>query len=503
MGQEEVCDATVQAPFRLARIGKHVFIYGSGVLLGKAVAFVMLPIYTRYLTPADYGILQLTDLTIEVISIVAGSRLGAGIFHYFHKAETPAEKRAVLSTAIAVLIASYTLAAIGASVAAPLIAERVLGARELAGLVRLAIWGFACQSLLIVPMAYLQLHDRSVSYVAVSAAKLVVQLGLNILLVVYWRRGAEGVLLSTLIANMLFGLALAASLVSDVGLHTSRAAIRDLLRFGLPFVATQVATMIATYGDRYFLRTASDLSVVGIYGLAYQFGFLLTMVGFMPFDTVWDPARFAVARRTDRDAVYARAFVYMNLLLVTAAVVLALFAEDILRLMAGPAFQAAANLIPIIVIAYVIQCWTQFHSLGILIRERTEIITMANWVGAGVALVGYAMLIPRWLGYGAAVATVASFAVREFLVYNRAQGLWPIKFNWPPVLRLVALATVVCTVGVLVAANGPWMSLALDTSLLVAYLAGVWFLDVLSEDDRLALRRFLRSPRATLAAFMA
>src|SRR2546427_741458 len=131
MGQEEVCDATVQAPFRLARIGKHVFIYGSGVLLGKAVAFVMLPIYTRYLTPADYGILQLTDLTIEVISIVAGSRLGAGIFHYFHKAETPAEKRAVLATAIAVLIASDTLAAIGASVAAPLIAERVLGAREL------------------------------------------------------------------------------------------------------------------------------------------------------------------------------------------------------------------------------------------------------------------------------------------------------------------------------------------------------------------------------------
>src|SRR2546425_562570 len=81
MGQEEVCDATVQAPFRLARIGKHVFIYGSGVLLGKAVAFVMLPIYTRYLTPADYGILQLTDLTIEVISIVAGSRAKAGTGH--------------------------------------------------------------------------------------------------------------------------------------------------------------------------------------------------------------------------------------------------------------------------------------------------------------------------------------------------------------------------------------------------------------------------------------
>src|SRR2546421_2507243 len=58
----------------------------------------MLPVYTRYLTPADYGTLQLLIMVLEVMSIVAGSRLGAGVFYYFHKADTDGDRQAGLST---------------------------------------------------------------------------------------------------------------------------------------------------------------------------------------------------------------------------------------------------------------------------------------------------------------------------------------------------------------------------------------------------------------------
>src|SRR5436309_10778936 len=64
----------------------------------------MLPVYTRYLTPADYGVLQLIDVVVEVASIVAGSRLGTGIFRFYHKAETCEERREVLSTAFMVIL---------------------------------------------------------------------------------------------------------------------------------------------------------------------------------------------------------------------------------------------------------------------------------------------------------------------------------------------------------------------------------------------------------------
>ena len=63
----------------------------------------MLPVYTRMLTPADFGALQLIEITVEIISIIAGSRLAAGIFHYYHKAATDEGRRIVLPTAFVVL----------------------------------------------------------------------------------------------------------------------------------------------------------------------------------------------------------------------------------------------------------------------------------------------------------------------------------------------------------------------------------------------------------------
>src|SRR2546422_3680772 len=169
----------------------------------------MLPIYTRYLSPADYGLLQLIQMVLEVASIIAGSRLGAGIFRFYHKAETPDERRAVLSTALIVLLTSYAAAATGMYALAPYVADFAFGTRDHTMLVRLAAASLAFESLVLVPLAYLRVRDQSTFYVAVTTAKLVLQLTLNVVFVVHLRLAATGVLLRTLVTNIATGAFLA------------------------------------------------------------------------------------------------------------------------------------------------------------------------------------------------------------------------------------------------------------------------------------------------------
>src|SRR5207248_10303283 len=140
------------------------------------------------------------------------------------------------------------------------------------------------------------------------------------------------------------------------------------------------------------------------------------------------------------------------------------------------------DLVPIILIAYVLQSWTMMHNLGIQVRERTEAYTLATWAGAIVALAGYAVLIPRLFGLGAALATVASFAVREWAVYALSQRLWRVRYRWGPVIRLLAVAIAACVIGLLLPPFSIWMALAADLSLLTAYLVVVWHIGVLSVD---------------------
>jgi O-antigen/teichoic acid export membrane protein len=393
------------------------------------------------------------------------------------------------------MVGTYALASSLAFLAAAPLSRLVFGPQNDPDLIRIAAAILGVESLLMVPMAYIQVRERSGLFVAINTGKLALQLSLNILFVVVMQIGVRGPLYSTLISSVLVGGLVTAMLLRDVGVSFSRSAARDLLRFGLPFVGTQIGTFISTYGDRYFLVRASNVNAVGIYGLAYQFGFLLHIVGLAPFQSVWDPMRFEIAKRSDRDELYARGFVYFNLIYITTAVGIALYVHDFIRVMSAPSFHSAADIVPVILLAYVLQGWTEQHQLGLMVTEKTGRITLANWVAAGIALLCYALLIPLLHGLGAALATVVAFGARQWMVYVMAQRAWPIQFRWAPVVRLLLLASAVVIGAMLLPPFGLLMSLAARTALLGLYGLGVWFGRILTDSDRVFVRSVVRGNR--------
>jgi O-antigen/teichoic acid export membrane protein len=469
-------------------VARHTLIYGAGLVLTKGIGMLMLPVYTRFLTPADYGVMELIEMTLELISIAAGAQIALGIFRYYHKATTARDKDAVVSTALIALSLSYAAVGLGSFLGAGAVSSLVFGTPEHAKLLRIASATLAFQSLMIVPLAHARVQDRSMRFIVANLARTGIAVTLNIYFLVFLDLGVQGILTSSLISSVLVGSWLTASTIRHVGLRLSRQSTRDLLRYGLPMVATQLATFTLTFGDRYFLQATSDSTVVGLYTLAYQFGFIVALFGAGPFMRVWDPKRFAIAHREDRDEVYARGFIYLNLLLLTMALFMAVFIRDVLHIMTPPAYHSAASIVPILVVAYVLQSWTGLQDIGILVKERTEFVMLGNWIAAGTALLGYWLLVPLYLGHGAAVATVIAFAVRHIVIVSISQWLWPVAYQWAPVLRILGVAIVVYCVSLLVPHDTLWLSVAMRVLLMLTYAAVVWHMDVLSKSDRVQVR---------------
>jgi O-antigen/teichoic acid export membrane protein len=486
------------SPFQMSKVGRHTIVYAAGILLSKAISFMMLPIYTRFLTPSDYGVVELIEMTLDVIAILAGARIAAGIFRYYHKATSDDERNAVISTALWVLAGSYAAVGLMTFLAAPWLSRLVFDTSEYASLIRLAAVSLASSSLMIAPLTYIRAQERSTLFVITQIAQVVLQLGLNLLLLVHFDMGVRAVFISSLVTKLVLGLSLAGYLVSQVGIHFTRSATRDLLRYGIPLIGTQMATFIATFGDRYFLQHAADTAAVGLYSLAYQFGFLVAAVGYMPFEMIWDAVRFKVAKRADRDELFSRAFIYLNLMLITMALAIVLFVDEILFVMTTPAFYPAAAYVPVIVIAYVLQGWVGLQDVGIHVREKTEYHTLANWAAALTALAGYAIFIPRYLAMGAAVVTVVAFFVRYLGCYLISQRLWRVEYRWAPVAKLVGVAVAVAGVGLSLPEFALLPSLAVSAALLLLYVVAVLSVGILSPDERALVFGLLRSPWATL-----
>ena len=472
-------------------IGKHALIYAVGMVMSRAVSFVMLPIYTRYLTPADYGVMALVEMTLDFIAIIGGGNLALGVFRFYHKTEDESEKREVVSTSFMLVGVLYFVVGAAVFASAGLMSALLFGSDAQVTVIRVAALNLAAGSLMIVPMTYARVKDRSVLFVGANMVKLILAVGLNLLFIVVMGLGVVGIFLSSLIASSVVGLALVVWLWKNVGRRPSTKWTRNLLRYGVPLMGMQVATFIATFSDRYFLQAAGDEAVVGLYSLAYQFGFLMVMIGLTPMEMVWGPKRFEIAKRDDKDHLLARGFTLLNILMFMAGVGITLFVADVLRIMSTEAFHSAAAVVPVILVAYVFQAWAAIQDIGILVEEQTRYLAIINAVSAAVAVIGYALLVPPFLEWGAAGATVISFSTRYVLTYRVSQRLWPVVYEWRPVLVLVAWSVFVGGGALLLPQMALVSSLAVRTVLFGVFVGGVWVLPVMEPSDKAAVRELL------------
>jgi O-antigen/teichoic acid export membrane protein len=189
-----------------------------------------------------------------------------------------------------------------------------------------------------------------------------------------------------------------------------------------------------------------------------------------------------------------------SILLIAAGAGVALLAEPTIRLMSAPAFHPAGAIVPVLILAYLFQAWTELVSTGLLVQERTGLIARANYLALGVALAAYALLVPMYGTSGAAWVTLGAFALRFALVYDSAQREMRIAYRWVEIRR----ATLACVLAVTVAVALPAQSLPLEfvargLALLVAWIA-TWYLAIPDAAERRRFLSLVRHPSQLLSA---
>src|SRR5688500_3812717 len=423
----------------LQRLGKHTLVYTAGIILGKVASFVMLPVYTRYLTPADYGVLELLGMTIDVIGMITGVGIVAGVFKFYSDESDRREKNAVISTAaISVIALAMVTSLLGIAFARQL-STLIFDTEANAVYLRLYFVVYLLQNFEYLPFLLIRAENRSVLFVVVNAGKLIAMLSLNILFVVYYRMGIAGVLTSNIIATSAVAIGLTAYMVRRVGIRFSNQKFVTMARFGSSIVLWSLSSFVLVFSDRFFLNYYTDTATVGIYSLAYKFAFLMSVLAYTPFETIWTSERFEIAKQPDAVAIYARVFLYMNVVLGAVGLVICLFIRDVLYVMSDPAFLPAYKLVPLLVAAQIIFVWAAHWNTGIYISGKTQVLASGAVVLVVTTLLINLLLIPRYGAYGAAWATIAAYAVRFFWIYHFAQRYYRIQYDWLQMVRLYGI----------------------------------------------------------------
>jgi O-antigen/teichoic acid export membrane protein len=424
--------STVNSTFR--EIIRHATVFGFGAILARLASIALLPLYTRYLTPADYGVMAIIDLTVSLLSIVVGGGIASAATrsHFAEAGESYLDR--VWSTAIAAVIGAATFVLGPAVLARRPLAAIAFGPDLVAGPGYLLI-AFATLwlgSIAFVVESYFRSLKASSFLVAVNFSRLLVNIFLNVLFVVGFQMGVVGVLWGNLVAA-----AFAIIVQGAVLLRTRRhfAFDRDLLgiywQFGWPLVVYGLLAVIMHEADRFVLRLFVGLDEVGRYAIAYQIGQGVNSLVIVPFTSIWIVIVYQIANEPDAVSTYARVFKHFVKGLALVLLLASLCAEPILRLIAPPEYAGAADIVPVVCLAYLLFSLHEHFKVPALLSGRTTTILPVVAVAA-VTNVGLNFVLIPWLGaIGAAWATVATFGVFSLggLLQYRRIARYPYPFR--------------------------------------------------------------------------
>jgi len=415
-------------------------IYVFAEILRNSVSLIMLPIYTRFLTPADYGSVELLSMIIDFSMIIFGARATEAVFRFYCTSHSVKEKNSTIASS---LFLSFFMGCVGAAFVIALsepLAIAVFDDASYQEYIILLALTMVLLPLIEIPFAYIRAMQNARLFFNLSAVKLVVQVSLNIYFVVYREMHVEGVVYSTLFSFLIISALLTSYTIFKVGTKVTKKACADIFSFSLPMKLATVGAFFLTFGDRYILNIYTDLSQVGIYSLGYKFAFIFTILSWDTFEKMWDAEKYVVYKKPEAKAVYQKVFLYMNIILFTVGLGFSLFVKDLLKIMSAPEFWPAHQVVPIVIMAYIIQSWGRYCDLGIMLKKKTIQIAYAQWFAVTVVAVAYFTLIPAFGIMGAAWATVIGFAAQFYWVNKKGKAYYDMHLPWTKVSMIAALA---------------------------------------------------------------
>ena len=425
----------------LKRLVSSLAAYQVADVVSKFIAVLLLPVYTRYIPPAGYGVVELLANGVILISILVRFGIIESFLRFYFSDDDQRRRDALARRSVGFLLLTTTIASLALAAAATPLSKLVLGYRD-PTIFRIAVLGLWAFTNLEMAYALLRVEERLRTYATASLINVGLTIGASLALVVSLGQGARGLLLGNYGASTVVLLGLWWTMRDRLLRRHDRVEPTGvLLRFGLPTVPAEASVYALSIIDRYYIfhHGTAGPRLAGLYSIAVK---LAGAVAFIvrAFQYAWPPLAYSV--RDDAEAARLYGLVTTYYLLVSGTVVagLALLGRWVLRLLAAPAFYGAYRALPWVALGWALYgLWVVF----LVIAGRAKVTTRnfpAALAGLLANVVLLLLLVPSLGIAGAGIALCGAYVVMIAVMHLLTRRAFAAAFEWR---RLTALVVVV------------------------------------------------------------
>lgn len=393
---------------------RNIALFFLASFIPKTISFFLVPLYTNCLSTQEYGTIDLLTTTVQLLLPVLTLQVQDAVLRF--TLDGNRELGQVYSAGLRIAMAGCCVLLAGT------------GAAWAGGLVRLnwAYMLFFLMSFLVgalhnITTYFLRATDQVKCITAASVLNCLVTVSANLLFLLVFKWGVNGYLLANTLGH-LAGLSLlfaAGGIKAYICLEkTDGKLTREIVAFSIPMVVSALAWWVNHSLDKYILTLFWGVSASGLLAVAYKiptiiatFGLIVSKAFSVSVVQNFDPE--------DGDGFLGQSYSAVSFLLVLCASGLMIVNVPLAKFMFAREFFAAWQIVPPLLIASVMTHLSLSCEHICIALKRTDVISVTAMLGACGNAVLNLVLIPVWGGYGAALATAASFG-----------AVWLLRYVW-------------------------------------------------------------------------
>ncbi|WP_075351930.1 lipopolysaccharide biosynthesis protein [Algoriphagus marinus] len=484
----------------LKKLAGQTAIYGLSSILGRSINFLLIIVYTAYLSKEELGAFTGIYALIGFLNIVFTYGMETAFFRYATGKNLNPEK--VYHTTQSLLITSSLILGSGLYLLAPVIAE----AMNYPGQAYLFRWTailLAFDAILAIPFAKLRLDNKAIAFAGAKILNILLNVALNLTLIIGipylmdlgtipegflgYRRdwGVEYILLSNLIANGLI-IPFVWLKAGFFQFKLDKAILRPMWGYSIPLLFMGLAGVTNELISRLlfeylipanFYPGLSSREAAGVFGANFKLAILMNLV-IQAFKYAAEPFFFKQSGSKDSPLLYAKvmhAFIlFCTILMIAISVNLDWLGPLFLR---RPGYESGLFIVPTLLMGYLLLGVYFNLSIWFKITDKTNYSFWITLAGAIISIAIIVFLVPVWGFMGAALSTLGSYLIMCIICFKFGQQYYPIPYQTGKDLSYLIVAFGLSYFGFYLNLGEPILSFFVKNSLVLAFLLLIFILE--------------------------
>lgn len=413
----------------MRRLSSKALLYLGATILPRVLGILLLPLYSHYLSPAEYGVFGVANTVSMLLSMIMVFGMTSAVSRFYFDSSDDEQRRTIMGQIVIFLVV------------APLV---ILGVLEWKGVqifhfftpdvsyssyLRIVAWTTYFAMFGVVPLMIIRSQEQARMYTLLTVGQAVLYHGLAITLVVRDGWGVRGLIWGNFLTTIVLLPVYVVLVLRMVSLRPSLACLLSLLEYSLPLIPHSMAGWVLNLSDRIILQFSASLSDIGVYSLGYTLGGATQNVA-DAVNTAWFPSFYRSQTTGVERAETLKLATYMIAIVCGTALLVTIGGHHFVIWFLSKSYAGAERVILWVAMSAVFVIMYYIWSFSIHYTKKTWYLPIVTWIAALANLGLNYFFIPRYGYVAAAVNTFIAYLVMAAICSIIARRLHPVDYEY-------------------------------------------------------------------------